>query len=290
MNKKSLPLIALSLGVSFGMSAQTLKYPQTKKVEQTDNYFGTQIADPYRWLENDTAKDTEAWVKEENTLTQNYLSKIPFRQKLHDRLTELWNYPRYGAPEKEGEWYTFYKNDGLQNQAVLYVQKGLNGTPEVLLDPNKMSADGTVALQMQDVTAIDFAGAYEILDTGSPHYVQWVTDTETVDVVAAGRSIRNENRFQPKGINVNFVSRGDRGIVIRTYERGVEDETLACGTGVTAAAIVSAGRNTGHFDIPVKARGGDLRVTFEKEEATSATHIVLTGGAQFVFKGSMTIG
>ncbi len=153
-----------------------------------------------------------------------------------------------------------------------------------------INADGTVALQMQDVTAIDFAGAYEILDTGSPHYVQWVTDTETVDVVAAGRSIRNENRFQPKGINVNFVSRGDRGIVIRTYERGVEDETLACGTGVTAAAIVSAGRNTGHFDIPVKARGGDLRVTFEKEEATSATHIVLTGGAQFVFKGSMTIG
>ncbi len=147
MNKKQCSLLALALGVSFSMTAQPLQYPQTKKVDQTDNYFGTTIADPYRWLENDTAKDTEAWVKEENTLTQDYLAKIPFRDKLHKRLTELWNYPKYGVPEKEGAWYIFYKNDGLQNQAVLYTQKGLQGTPEVLLDPNKLSTDGTVALQ-----------------------------------------------------------------------------------------------------------------------------------------------
>lgn len=152
-----------------------------------------------------------------------------------------------------------------------------------------INTDGTVALQMQDVTDITFAGTYEILDTGSPHYVQWVTDTGAIDVFATGRSIRNEDRFQPKGINVNFVSRKGDTLVIRTYERGVEDETLACGTGVTAAAIVSAGRNTGRFDIPVKAVGGDLRVTFEKQEATNATQIVLTGGAEFVFKGSIDV-
>ncbi len=216
MNKKSLPLIALSLGVSFGMSAQTLKYPQTKKVEQTDNYFGTQIADPYRWLENDTAKDTEAWVKEENTLTQNYLSKIPFRQKLHDRLTELWNYPRYGAPEKEGEWYTFYKNDGLQNQAVLYVQKGLNGTPEVLLDPNKMSADGTVALQATAFSKKQKYFAYAASASGSDWQEIYVMD------------FQNRKMLTDKLEYVKFTGiswKGELGFYYSGYDRPKDEAT-----------------------------------------------------------------
>lgn len=127
-------------------SFSQIKYPDTKKVDQEDNYFGTIIKDPYRWLEDDNSAETKAWVTEENKVTEDYLSKIPFRQKIKGRLKEMWNYPKYGAPFKEGDYYYFYKNDGLQNQAVLFRQKGLDATPEVFLDPNKLSKDGTVAI------------------------------------------------------------------------------------------------------------------------------------------------
>lgn len=123
-----------------------ITYPDTKKVDQEDNYFGTIIKDPYRWLEDDNSVETKAWVKEENNVTEHYLSKIPFRGKVRKRLEELWNYTKYGAPFKQGDYYYFYKNDGLQNQAVLYRQKGLDGEPEVFIDPNKMSKDGTAAI------------------------------------------------------------------------------------------------------------------------------------------------
>ncbi|MEO5890999.1 MAG: prolyl oligopeptidase family serine peptidase [Ferruginibacter sp.] len=124
------------------LSAQ-LKYPSTKKVTQTDDYFGTRVEDPYRWLEDDNSEETKAWVNEENAVTNNYLSKIPYRDKVKSRLEEMWNYAKYSSPFKEGEYYYYYKNDGLQNQSVLYRQIGLDGTPEVFIDPNTMSADGT---------------------------------------------------------------------------------------------------------------------------------------------------
>lgn len=149
--------------------------------------------------------------------------------------------------------------------------------------------DGIVALQMQDVASITWEDNHAILNTGSPHFVQWVDDVNNIDVFHKGRSIRNRQAFQPKGINVNFIQKADQGIVIRTYERGVEDETLACGTGVTAAAIVSAGDKTGTFNIPVKAMGGNLSVRFEKKSAHTANDIILTGGATFVFKGTINI-
>jgi len=123
-----------------------IKYPETKKVDQQDDYFGTIVKDPYRWLEDDNSKETKAWVKEENAVTENYLSLIPFREKVKDELKSMWNYTRYGSPFKEGDHYYFYKNDGLQNQAVLYRQKGLDGEPEVFIDPNKLSKDGTAAI------------------------------------------------------------------------------------------------------------------------------------------------
>jgi prolyl oligopeptidase len=123
-----------------------LKYPETKKVDQEDNYFGTIIKDPYRWLEDDNSTETKAWVKEENKVTEDYLSKIPFREKIKNKLEELWNYTKYGSPFKEGEYYYFHKNDGLQNQSVLYRQKGFEAEPEVFIDPNKMSKDGTAAI------------------------------------------------------------------------------------------------------------------------------------------------
>ncbi|MCO4292785.1 prolyl oligopeptidase family serine peptidase [Solitalea sp. MAHUQ-68] len=147
MKKHYLLLMALIAGISANAQQKNMiKYPDTKKDNTTDNYFGTTIADPYRWLENDTAADVKEWVKAENQVTQGYLSQIPYRDKIKQRLTELWNYPKYSAPFKKGDNYFFYKNDGLQNQAVLYYQKGLTGTPKVFLDPNKLSADGTVAL------------------------------------------------------------------------------------------------------------------------------------------------
>lgn len=121
-------------------------YPETRKETVTDDYFGTRVADPYRWLENDTAADVEAWVSAQNKVTSDYLSQIPYREKIKNRLTEIWNFPKYSAPFKEGDYYYFFKNDGLQNQSVLYRQKGLKGEPEVFLDPNALSADGTVSL------------------------------------------------------------------------------------------------------------------------------------------------
>lgn len=127
-------------------TVENIRYPKTKKVDQVDDYFGTKIADPYRWLENDTAAPVKDWVKAQNKVTQAYLAQIPFRDQVKKRLEEVWNYPKYSAPFKKGEYYFFYKNSGLQNQSVLYYQKGLKGEAQVFLDPNKLSEDGTVAL------------------------------------------------------------------------------------------------------------------------------------------------
>jgi len=123
-----------------------IRYPETKKTGQVDDYFGTKVRDPYRWLEDDNSEETQQWVKAENEITDAYLSTIPFYNKVKKRLEEMWNYAKYSSPFKEGDWYYFYKNDGLQNQSVLYRQKGLDGTPEVFIDPNKMSKDGTAAI------------------------------------------------------------------------------------------------------------------------------------------------
>ncbi|MEO5648955.1 MAG: prolyl oligopeptidase family serine peptidase [Ginsengibacter sp.] len=136
----------LSLMLLTTLSFSQIKYPDTKKVNQEDDYFGTIVKDPYRWLEDDNSAETKDWVIEENAVTEKYLSEIPFRKEIKSRLEEMWNYPKYGAPFKEGVYYYFYKNDGLQNQAILYRQKGLDAKPEVFIDPNKMSKDGTAAI------------------------------------------------------------------------------------------------------------------------------------------------
>ncbi len=121
-----------------------LSYPVTKKVDQVDTYWGVKVTDPYRWLEDDNADEVKQWVQAENAVTGGYLDKIPFRDKIKARLNEIYNYPRYSAPFRAGDYYFFYKNDGLQNQSVCYIQKGLGGTPQVFLDPNQLSPDGTI--------------------------------------------------------------------------------------------------------------------------------------------------
>ncbi|MBT9393114.1 prolyl oligopeptidase family serine peptidase [Hymenobacter sp. NST-14] len=124
-----------------------VQYPETRKADQKDDYFGTAVADPYRWLEDLDSPETKSWVTAENKATFGYLEQIPFRDQIRERLTTLWNYEKFGIPQQEGDQLYFSKNDGLQNQAVLYVQQaGPEGQAEVLLDPNKFSADGTTAL------------------------------------------------------------------------------------------------------------------------------------------------
>jgi Serine proteases of the peptidase family S9A len=163
---------------TFGQKSK-LTYPITKKDNTVDTYFGVKVADPYRWLENDTTKETAAWVKAQNKVTSSYLEKIPFRNKLKERLTNLTNYEKIGAPFKKNGKYYFYKNDGLQNQSVLYVQNTLDSEPEVFLDPNKLSEDGTVAL-----TGISFSKdgkyfAYTISRSGSDWREVYVMDIAT---------------------------------------------------------------------------------------------------------------
>jgi prolyl oligopeptidase len=131
-------LLVICFALTQTITAQ-LSYPSTKKGAVQDTYFGTTIADPYRWLEDDNSEETKTWVREQNAVTADYLARIPFRNKVKERLSVLWNYPKYGSPREEGDYYYFSKNDGLQNQSVLYRQQGLNGTPEVFLDPNKFS-------------------------------------------------------------------------------------------------------------------------------------------------------
>ncbi len=147
---------------------KTLPYPVTRTdTTVVDDYHGTLIKDPYRWLEDDNSEETKAWVEAQNAVTQDYLSQIPFRDSLKSRLTQLYNYPREGMPSRVGEYYFFSKNNGLQNQSVLYYQRGLDGTPAVFLDPNSFSEDGTVALGGISFSNDDKYAAYTTSASGS---------------------------------------------------------------------------------------------------------------------------
>ncbi len=171
--------IFVALMATSALMAQTIQYPKTVKDGTTDNYFGTTVADPYRWLENDTSEQTAAWVEAENQVTNAYLSKIPFRQKLLQRMTELMNYEKIGAPRKRhGKWY-FYKNNGLQNQSVLYVMDELGAAPRVFLDPNTLSTDGTVALKGVFFSNNGRWAAYSISRSGSDWQEFFVIDLQT---------------------------------------------------------------------------------------------------------------
>jgi prolyl oligopeptidase len=156
-----------------------IKYPVTEQHPVTDDYFGTKVTDPYRWLEDDNSDATKAWVEKQNKVTQEYLSSIPFRDKVHARLEALWNYPKYGSPFKKNGWYYFYKNDGLQNQSVLYRQKGLDDTPGVFFDPNKLSTDGTAALSSISFSKNGQYAAYTIARSGSDWEEAYIKDVAT---------------------------------------------------------------------------------------------------------------
>lgn len=178
------------------------KYPDTRKANQTDDFFGHKVQDPYRWLENDMAADTKDWVTKQNEVTGAYLAKIPFKAAIKQRLTELWNYEKYSAPFKEGGYTYFYKNNGLQNQYVLYRQKE-GGKAEVFLDPNKFSKDGTTSLAGIEFTNDGSLCAFQISEGGSDWRKVIVLDAKTkkqigdtlYDVKFSGLSWRGNDGF-----------------------------------------------------------------------------------------------
>lgn len=176
-------LIMLALLVAVAcekVEKPVFNYPETKKdTTVSDNYHGTTVADPYRWLEDDNSEETADWVKRQNELTFGYLNKLPQRDKIRARLEDLYDYERYGTPfKKEGKFF-FYKNDGKQNQSVLYIQDSLNGEPSVLIDPNKLTEDGTVALGGTSVSRNGEYMAYQLSSAGSDWYEIHVLNLES---------------------------------------------------------------------------------------------------------------
>ncbi|HOK38488.1 MAG TPA: prolyl oligopeptidase family serine peptidase [Bacteroidales bacterium] len=156
-----------------------LKYPETKRDSIYDEYFGIKVHDPYRWLEDDNSPETEEWVKAQNELTFSYLERIPYRQKIRDRLTKLWDYPKMSPPVNIKGKYFFFKNDGLQNQSVLYYMDKIKGTEKVVVDPNQLSKDGTVALSTFSVSDDGKYIAYAISKAGSDWSEIYVKEIET---------------------------------------------------------------------------------------------------------------
>ena len=185
--KKTLVLVPLAILTACSppsteknnMKQEPLTYPQTKVNKHSDTIHGVVVEDDYRWLENDTSAETTAWVDAQIKTTQDYFEKIPFRDQLKKRITELANYPKYGSPLKLGEYYIYAKNDGLQNQYVYYIQKGLNGKEEVFLDPNTLSKDGTVSIELAGYSKDHKYIAYILQRAGSDWQEIYVMEVAT---------------------------------------------------------------------------------------------------------------
>lgn len=221
--KRVIFLFVFSFFLVSNLNSQPIQYPKTKKIDHVDEYHGVKVNDPYRWLEDNKSNETGKWVEAQNKITEDFLSKIPYRESIKKRLTDVWNYERYSAPSKIGEHYIFSKNDGLQEQSVVYIQKGLDGTPEVFLDPNKLSNDGSVSL-----AGLSFSNDYKyasymisrggsdwreifVMDVASkelkPDFIKWAKFTGTgwykdgffysrYDEPKAGEELKQKNEFQ----------------------------------------------------------------------------------------------
>ena len=197
--------------------AITVNYPTTAKADSAQTYFGTEVKDPYRWLEDDRSEETEAWVAEQNTATFGYLDNIPYRKSIKDRLEKLWNYEKIGSPFNEGDYTYFYKNDGLQNQYVVYRRKG-DGDAEVFLDPNSFSEDGTTSLAGLRFTKDGSMAAYLISEGGSDWRKGLVINTATKEIV------------EDTLIDIKFSGlswRGNEGFYYSSYDKPEGSELSA---------------------------------------------------------------
>lgn len=215
----TLGLVALSCNKSDKKPLPLMKvnYPETKIIDHTDNYFDSIVPDPYRWLEDDRSTETGEWVKSQNEVSFDYLNKIPFRGAIRERLAKLWDYEKYSAPFKEGDYTYFYKNDGLQNQYVLYRQKGEN-TPEVFLNPNDFSTDGTTSLAGIDFSLDGTRAAYQISEGGS--------DWRKVIILDA----MSKNMLEDTLLDVKFSGlawKGSEGFYYSSYEKPKEGSALS---------------------------------------------------------------
>lgn len=218
--KTIISLMAISASVASFCQNQKLDlltYPETKKTETTDTYFGTVVNDPYRWLEDDKSNETGSWVKEENKLTFDYLSKIPFRIKIKERMEKLWNYEKISAPFKEGDYTYFYKNNGLQNQSILY-RTNKSGKEELFLDPNTFSSDATTSLDAVSFSKDGSLLAYSVSKAGS--------DWRTVILINA----KTKKEVDKALIDVKFSGlswKGNEGIFYSSYEKPKGSELSA---------------------------------------------------------------
>lgn len=206
-----------------GSEEMTIKaienYPVTRKdTTVKDEYFGTVVSDPYRWLEDDNAEETEAWVTEQNEVTQNFLEQIPYRENVRKRIEELWDYEKISAPFKEGDQYYYYKNDGLQNQSVLYTTNNLEEEGEVFFDPNKLSEDGTISLGSTSFSEDGKLFGYTISISGSDWREVYVMDVET------------KENLSDKLVDVKFSGvswKGNDGFYYSSYEKPTEGSQLS---------------------------------------------------------------
>lgn len=198
-----------------------LPYPKTEKGEVKDDYFGTIVDDPYRWLEDDLSAETKAWVNAQNEVTQHYLNQIPYRTAIQSRLEKLWNYEKFSAPFKEGEYTYFYKNDGLQNQSVLYRQKGEDGEVELFLDPNTFSADGTTSLADIAFSKDGSLVAYQLSEGGS----DW---RKVVVIRAEDKSVVGDTLVDVKFSGLAW--RGNEGFYYSSYDKPKEGSALSAMT------------------------------------------------------------
>lgn len=183
MKKILIPLMAMALLISCnGPAAKKINYPVSDKGDVADTYFGTEVPDPYRWMEDDRSEKTAAWVAEQNKVTFGYLGKIPYREEIKSRLENIWNFEKFTSPYKKGEYTYFSKNDGLQNQYVIFRQKD-NEEPEVFLDPNKFSTDGTTSLGEIEFSEDGSMVSYSISEGGSDWRKVIVMDAKTRELV-----------------------------------------------------------------------------------------------------------
>jgi prolyl oligopeptidase len=194
-------------------------YPPTRKSDQVDDYHGVKVADPYRWLENLDSEETKAWVEAQNKLSFGYLAGIPARSTLKDRITKLWNYEKYGVPFKEGNRYFYFRNSGLQNQSVLYTVTGLEAPPQMVLDPNTMSADGTVAVSGIQPSPDGKLVAYGISASGSD-WQEW-----KVRDVASGKDLSDHLKWV-KFSGVSWTQDG-KGFFYSRYDEPKGDQLKA---------------------------------------------------------------
>ncbi|MDH5608336.1 MAG: S9 family peptidase, partial [Cyclobacteriaceae bacterium] len=201
----------------------SLAYPVTRTVDTTTNYFGTEVADPYRWLEDDLSDETAQWVKAQNDVTFGYLEKIPFRKQINERLQKLFDYARISAPEKNGDWEYFTKNDGLQNQSVWYRRKSQDEEPEIFLDPNSFSDDGTISLAGTSFTDDGSLFGFMISIGGSDWRKAMVMDTRSGEII--------EDTLQ----NIKFSGlswRGNEGFYYSSYDKPTDGSELSAKTQV----------------------------------------------------------